>query len=549
MITVDDLRSVPLFSCLEDAQLRRIAEAAGDIHAHAGEWLAREGDAPAFHVLLSGAIEVSKIVAGSKHVLLHYIPGDYFGEIPILLGSAFIASMQAQTEVRVMKLDTVCFHNLIAGSNELASDILKTMTERIDALQRVSVETPLDVTVIVGHAADTVCYELRQFLSSNLINFRWLNPEDAGEASRIPECATKGPLPALVFADGSMLICPTRRELALKLGLQVTPKHPVYDTVIIGGGPAGLAAAVYGASEGLKTLMIDTVAPGGQAGTSSRIENYLGFPTGISGSDLSRRGLEQAQRFGVEVVITCPAGRIEIGDPLNTIHVCDNASIEARSIIIATGVSWRTLSVPGTEALLGKGLYYGAARTEALGVRAKSVYLIGGGNSAGQAAMFFADYAECVTLLIRANSIEAGMSQYLINQLGTKDNIRVRLNTHVVEVHGEDRLVAITVENTATKAREILETDSVFVFIGADAETGWLPDSIARDERGYILTGRDAQSAEQWTQNRDPYLLETSCPGIFAAGDVRHSSIKRVASAVGEGSMAIAFIHQYLALN
>jgi thioredoxin reductase (NADPH) len=548
MIISDELRFVPLFAELDEDTLCHIAETAADVHVRAGEWIAQEGDAPWFYVLLSGTMEVSKIVAGNKQILRHYNPGDYFGEVPILLGSGFLASFRAETPVRLLKMDPNCFHALIVSSDAIAAAILQTMTERITGMQRVSVDTPIDMTLIVGHVSDNVCYELRQFLSCNLVNFHWLDPDLPRDADRIPECAAQGPYPVVVLPNGSALICPSRRDVAVGLGLQVKPSDTQYDVVIIGGGPAGLAAAVYGASEGLKTLMVDCLAPGGQAGTSSRIENYLGFPTGISGSELSTRGLEQAKRFGVEVVVTCPAEGIEPGRPLHSVHICDGVDVNARAVIIATGVSWRTLSVPGTEAFLGKGLYYGAARTEALGVRGKNVYLIGGGNSAGQAAMFFADYAECVTLLIRAASIEAGMSQYLIDQIGTKDNIRIWTDTHVTAVHGDERLNAITVENCQTNIEQRLETDSVFVFIGADAKTDWLPESIARDDRGYIITGIEAQSCPAWNEARQPFLLETSVPGIFAAGDVRHNSIKRVASAVGEGSMAIAFIHQFLAL-
>jgi len=556
MTTLDELRTLPLLAGLEDAPLRQIAVTAADVHLIEGEWLVQEGQQPAFFLLLSGDLEVSKTVAGAEQVINHYHAGDYFGEVPLLLGAPVVASLRATSEVRVLRLDAPVFHDLLACSEKLAAAILQTMTRRVADLQRISVETPLETTLIVGHPADLACYDLRQFLSGNRQDFRWLDPADAAAAALIPAGVGDGPFSTVVLPDGSLLRAPSKREVAGRLGLQTAPQQSAYDTVIIGGGPAGLAAAVYGGSEGLRTLLIEREAPGGQAGTSSRIENYLGFPTGLSGGELAARAFQQARRFGTEIVVTRTVKSLDFPESGGTraarIILDGGECIQARTVILATGVTWRTLDVPGAGALLGRGIYYGAARTEALGVRGKDVYLIGGGNSAGQAAMFFADYARRVTLLIRASSIEKGMSQYLIRQLATKENVRVELNASVAAVHGDGHLEAITVEQGAASGQteaERRETDSLFVFIGADAETGWLPAAIARDERGYLLTGLDAQASGKWEPGRDPSLLETSVPGVFAAGDVRHGSIKRVASGVGEGSMAIAFVHQYLALT
>ena len=552
MITPDELRAVPLLAGLQDAELREVAAFAADVHLIAGEWLVHEGEQPAFFLLLSGDLEVSKTVAGAEQVINHYHAGDYFGEVPLLMGSTIVANLRATNPVRVLRLDAAGFHSLLTVSETLAAAILRTMTQRVSHLQRLSVETPLEATLIVGHPADLACYDLRQFLSGNRQEFRWLDPADPGAAALIPQSVQEGPYPAVVLPDGSVLRAPTKREVADRLGLQTAPQHSVYDVVILGGGPAGLAAAVYGASEGLRTLLIEREAPGGQAGTSSRIENYLGFPTGLSGGELAARALQQARRFGTEVVVTRTAQALHLGAAMPQIVLDDAEAVEARTIILATGVEWRSLGVPGAAELVGRGIYYGAARTEALGVRGKDVCLIGGGNSAGQAALFFADYARRVTLLIRASSIEKGMSQYLISQLATKENVCVELEASVAAVHGEGHLEAITVQRGTPSEHsetERYETDSLFVFIGADAETEWLPDAVARDERGYLLTGLDAQASGKWSLDRDPYLLETSVPGVFAAGDVRHGSIKRVASGVGEGSMAIAFVHQYLALT
>ncbi len=548
MITPETLRAVPLLALLDDDTLAEVAAAVADMHLVPDEWLVREGETPAFFILLEGDLEVTKRVAGADQVITHYHKGDYFGEVPLLLGSPAVANLRATGKAHVLRLDGADFHNLLVKSEPLAARIMQTMTRRVIDLQRVSVETPVQRTVIVGHPADLECYDLRQFLSGNRQDFQWLDPDNSLASALIPDDLREGPYPAVVLPDGETLRNPSKRTLAQKLGLQIAPEKSLYDVVIIGGGPAGLAAAVYGASEGLSTLLVEREAPGGQAATSSRIENYLGFPTGLSGADLGERALQQAMRFGTEIIVTRSAVSVQ-GECAQAQVVLDGSlTVDARSIVLATGVTWRTLGVPGAADLVGKGIYYGAARTEALGVRGKDVFLIGGGNSAGQAAMFFADYAQNVTLLIRADTIEAGMSQYLIDQIATKANISVCLNTNVTAVHGDAHLEAISVCDSSDGSETRLETDALFVFIGADAETGWLPETIASDDRGYLLTGLAAQQSGKWTLDRDPYLLETSVPGVFAAGDVRHGSIKRVASGVGEGSMAIAFIHQYLAL-
>jgi thioredoxin reductase (NADPH) len=341
-----------------------------------------------------------------------------------------------------------------------------------------------------------------------------------------------------------MLIRPAPRLLAERLGLPTAPALQDYDTVVIGGGPAGLAAAVYGASEGLRTLVIEREAPGGQAGTSSRIENYLGFPSGISGDDLASRALRQAKRLGAEILITRDIEKIDTDT--RAIRLDGGDSLRTRTIIIATGVSWRRLAIEGFDRLTGKGIYYGAARSEASLMQGLDVHLIGAGNSAGQAAMFFANHARSVTLLVRGDALEKSMSQYLIDQVREKSNIKVALRCEVARVHGDDHLTAIDIVDRAGNAARRETCGGLFVFIGADAETGWLPPEIARDERGYVLTGSDLLRAGRWSHDRDPHLLETSVPGIFAAGDVRFGPVKRVASAVGEGSMAIAFVHQYL---
>jgi len=335
------------------------------------------------------------------------------------------------------------------------------------------------------------------------------------------------------------------RELAGHLGLQTRPNQSVYDTLIIGGGPAGLAAAVYGASEGLRTLVIEREAPGGQAGTSSRIENYLGFPNGVSGDELASRALQQARRLCAEILVTRSVERM---DPsTRTVLLDGDEPVRARSVIVATGVSWRRLVIEGFDRLIGKGIYYGAARSEAAATHGQHVFLIGAGNSAGQAALHFANHARQVTLLVRGDSLDKSMSRYLIEQIARKDNIAARLHSEVKAAHGQAHLEAIDILDRQQQSVTRHECGGLFVFIGADADTGWLPPEVARDKNGYVLTGDEVLKAGRGSHDRDPLLLESSVPGVFACGDVRLSPIKRVAAAVGEGSMAIAFVHQYLA--
>jgi thioredoxin reductase (NADPH) len=399
------------------------------------------------------------------------------------------------------------------------------------------------------------CYEIRDFLARNQIPYQWLDAEAAsGEPevqrfiAQVPEAEHK--LPVLCFPDGECLTEPDLHEVAAKLGLQTKAGLEFYDLAIVGGGPAGLAAAVYGASEGLKTLMVEREAPGGQAGLSSRIENYLGFPSGLSGGDLARRAVTQARRFGVEILAPVEATSIRVDGPYRYVKFSDGSEISCHTLLLATGVQWRELDVPGMDRLQGAGVYYGAASTEALACRGEDVYVVGGANSAGQAAMFFSKYAQRVVMLVRGQSLAATMSQYLIDQIENTENIEVSFNSRVTEVHGEDRLEAITVTCDQTGESNVIPSRSLFIFIGAQPTTTWLDGVVERDERGFILTGQDLMKDRKrpkgWTLDRDPGLLETNVPGVFAIGDVRHGSTKRVASGVGEGSVAVQFVHQYL---
>jgi thioredoxin reductase (NADPH) len=444
-----------------------------------------------------------------------------------------------------MRIEAQDYYAVAAAAPELAVDVGTLARRRIGGLQEVAAEPARPRALVVGHRGDVDLLELRRFLDRNQITFELLTPDamDAAE-DRNGTLPPEGEWPAVRVPDGTTLIRPRLREVAELLGLQTQASAGEYDTVIIGAGPAGLAAAVYGASEGLRTIVIEREAPGGQAGTSSRIENYLGFPSGVSGGELASRALQQAHRLGAEILVTRSITGI---DPATRrIHLDGDDVLAARTIIVASGVTWRHLALEGFERLIGKGIFYGAARSEASSTHGLDVHVIGAGNSAGQASMFFANHARTVTIVCRGDSLEKSMSQYLVDQIRGKSNIAVELGAEVVAVHGDASLSAIDISERETGTIKRRECGGLFIFIGADAETGWLPPEIALNERGYVLTGADVRASGRWAHDRDPYLLETSVPGIFACGDVRFGPVKRVASAVGEGSMAIAFVHQYL---
>jgi thioredoxin reductase (NADPH) len=545
MLTVDELRSVPVFLSLGAADLERLARNAADMHLAAGEYAVHEGGEPALFAVLSGKFEVLKSYDGVERTLGWRLPGAIFGEVPIALGSPFPGAYRASEPSRVMRLELRQYYAIAATSPDVSAKVSALARERLGGLQGIAAEPHGPRLTLLGDRWDTAAGEMRRFLARNQISHEWVTPDSSEVAALWPGAPPHAAdLPALRMADGSVMTRPTAREVARRLGLQTRPTLAEYDTLIIGGGPAGLAAAVYGASEGLRTVVVEREAPGGQAGTSSRIENYLGFPGGVSGDELARRALQQAKRLGAEILVTRSVGRI---DPAGHEVVLDgDETIRTRTVILATGVCWRQLGVQGFDRLIGKGIYYGAARSEASGTHGLDVYLIGAGNSAGQAAIFFASYARSVTLLVRGASLEKSMSHYLIEQLQTKTNISVRLRAELTAVHGGGHLEAIDIRDADTLAVTRHDCGGLFVFIGADAETGWLPLDIARDDHGYVLTGDAVVKAGRWSRARDPYLLESSVPGVFACGDVRLSPVKRVAAAVGEGSMAIAFVHQFL---
>jgi len=411
-------------------------------------------------------------------------------------------------------------------------------------------QPPFEGLRVIGHRWSLKDHSVRSFLSSNHVPYRWLDVSGNDDALKLLQERQLDPdkLPVVLFADGSSLVDPEPEALAARVGLSIQAAQEFYDMVVVGAGPAGLAAAVYGASEGLRTLVIEPEAPGGQAGSTSRIENYLGFPSGITGADLGRRAHIQASRFGAEF-LTQRATGLRIEGQYRFITLADGREVSSHVVLLASGVQYRKLDIPGAAQLTGRGIYYGAALVEAVSCKDEDVFIVGGANSAGQAALHFAKYACKVTMLVRGDGLSATMSKYLIDEIERTSNIVLEPHTQVLEAYGEERLEALRLRGPQGESR--VAATSLFVFIGAAPRTGWLPPSILRDEKGFVLAGPDlridGKLPQLWSEPREPFLLESSVPGVFVAGDVRHGSVKRVASAVGEGSIAVQFAHQYLA--
>jgi thioredoxin reductase (NADPH) len=545
MFTAEELKQSKLFSILSEPEIVRLAETAADVRLAPGEWLIREGEPPYFHILFEGRLRMVKDVLGRQVDLpqYEYQLGDFFGETPILLGTPNLVSLRAETACRIVRLERQQLQNLIRDSKEASALILQTMNERLMRVQQYVSTLPSARVLILGSKYDTDCREIRSFLASNRIPYEWVDREQ--ERERLPQSIPEDMGCPAVAIDGKVFDhTPSVREVADALQLQTNPNRDSYDVVIVGAGPAGMAAGVYGASEGLNVLMVERSAAGGQAGTSSRIENYLGFPEGISGEDLTGRAVKQAVRFGAEIAMTRCIEKVVPSEGGYQLELDGGQRVFARAVLLATGVEWRRLKAEGCERLLGRGVLYGASRPEAISVNGKKIFIVGGGNSAGQAAMFFSNYAAEVKVLVRGEGLKLSMSQYLIGEIASKANIEVMPFSEIIEAQGEDHLQGI-VARVGGKLISY-EADALFVMIGAVADASWLPKELERDEKGYICAGRDLST---WKLERAPFPLETSLPGVFCAGDVRHNSIKRVSSGVGEGSMAIAFIHQYLALE
>ena len=545
MITVAELATIPLFSTLAESELEYLVGSVEDIHLTAGEYVAHEGEGRFLAVVVEGKTELTKLVNGVERVIGIRLPGELGGEIPMILGTPLPASMRAVEPSRVLKLSVKVFHTLAAMAPQVSATVGAAALERQEMLRAATAQPLEPAMFVIGPPLDPGVHAAESFLHRNQIPHDRQDPDDPAAVARAGAgAAVAAPYPVVELRDGTRLVAPTMRVIATVAGLTVAPSRALYDVVIVGGGPAGLTAAVNGASEGLQTGVIESFAPGGQAGTSTRIENYTGFPFGVSGDDLASRALQQAKRLGAEIVVT---RRVEGIDPAElTVRLDGGDVLRTRSIVLAMGVEWRRLELDSVDRLVGSGVYYGAARSDAGLAQGNDVYLIGAGNSAGQAAIFFSSHARSVTLLVRGESLAASMSQYLIEQIATKANIRVETRSEVVAVHGDDQLEAIEVIDRRAGTTSRRDTTALFVLIGADAATDWLPSEIARDEHGFVLTGADAMKAGQWKADREPFALETSAPGIFAIGDVRSGSVKRVAAAVGEGGIAIAFVHRYL---
>jgi thioredoxin reductase (NADPH) len=463
-----------------------------------------------------------------------------------VLLTAYADTQAAIDAINKVSLD----HYLLKPWDPPEEQLYPVVDDLLDAW-RADAPSPADRIEIVGHRWSRESHEARDFLARNQVPYRWLDVERDSDARRLLAAANgQAELPLVLFPDGSSISRPDISELAERAGVLRRAQLPFYDLLIVGGGPAGLAAAVYGASEGLQTALVEREAFGGQAGQSSRIENYLGFPAGLSGGDLARRATTQAQRFGAELLTVQEVTGIEERGSAKVVHMAGGEELGASAVIVATGVDYRRLDAPGVEQLTGRGVYYGGSRSEGVSCRDENVVVVGGANSAGQAAIFFAAYAQHVTILYRGETLAKSMSRYLIDHIEATPNIDVRTFTEVAEAHGEESLERLTVRDTRTGDLEPMDAAAMFVFIGARPQTGWLPPAVARDDRGFVLAGPEVLQEDvrpRWALSRPPHLLETSLPGVFVAGDVRSESMKRVASAVGEGSMAVHFVHEYLA--
>ncbi len=533
MLDLSDLAGLSLFAGCAPEHVTWFARRCADLHVLAGDWVVREDEGARFYVLVEGRAAIVKSMNGRPTELGEYEPGDGFGEIPLLLGASALAGVRAVTDVRVARVDGTIFWRMMHDDERFAETVSNNMGRRVALVRHLAIEHPSTICTVVGDSRSGACHQLRDFLSRMHVPFDWTERDG-------PECEVN-------FYEGESLKSPGIRDLAERLGMSAVPKQAHYDVAIVGAGPAGLAAAVYGASEGLDALLIDRYAPGGQAGTSSRIENYLGFPAGISGEDLADRALRQAQRFGADIVVVREVCRLtgDAGD--RKLSLEDGQSVLARAVVLAPGIEYRSLKAQGCEEFVNRGVYYGAAQTEAFAVAGSDVHIVGGGNSAGQAALNFSGYAKTVTIVIRGTDLGKSMSQYLVDRIVASPNIAVLTSSEVTQAHGLGRLERITIANNKDGTSRRVDTAGLFVFIGAVPRTDWLEGVVARDRDGFILTGPDVIEARApWPLERHPYFLETNQPGVFAVGDARLDSLKRVASGVGEGSSSISMVHEFL---
>ncbi|HKF92732.1 MAG TPA: FAD-dependent oxidoreductase [Acidimicrobiia bacterium] len=457
----------------------------------------------------------------------------------------------ADTDAAIEAINVVDLDHYLLKPWDPPEEKLYPVVDALIEMWRTTDDQPVNRTQVVGHRWSARSFEVRDFLARNSVPYRWLSTEEPEGRRMLAAAGVEvTSIPLVVTAEGDYLIEPSMGELAEKVGLSTVPATDFYDVVIVGGGPAGLGAAVYAASEGLRTVLVERQATGGQAGQSSRIDNYLGFPDGVTGTQLTDRARRQAHKFGAEILTTRDVVGLDVRASSRAVRFADGGEVVAHAVLLATGISYRKLEVPGADALTGRGVFYGSAETEGPACFGEDVYVVGAANSAGQAAVFLSRHARRVTLLVRGDQVEQSMSYYLVRQIDEIPNIEVRLTTQVIGMRGDDHLEELTLCNTRTGTQETVRAGYLFAFIGAEPRTEWLDGVVERDPRGFVVTGPDlvldGQRPRGWDRDRDPYYLEASAPGVFAAGDVRANSIKRVASAVGEGAMAIQLLHTYL---
>jgi len=545
-LSADDPRGEIAFPRLSQDQLATLATHATRRDFRDGDRLFEAGGSRnAFYVVVSGAVEIVDRSGDEPRTLVVHQPGQFTGDVDLLTQRRPLVSALARGDTRVLEIAPQDVRRIIAERPAVGEVILRAFIARRQML----LDSGFQGVRVIGSGRSREAYHLREFLSRNQVPVTWIDTDDdPGVGELLAHFGLgEGDLPAVACDGRPLLRNPSIRDLAVAVGLKPPLRTDVYDLVIIGAGPAGLAAAVYGASEGLSTLVLDRASPGGQAGASMKIENYLGFPTGITGAELTARATLQAQKFDAQFSIPSPVATLSRDGQRIVIDIAGGERAATRCLLIATGADYRRLDVPGRERFDGLGVYYEATPTELGECRDIDVVLVGAGNSAGQAAVFLAEHLPHVILLVRGADLRADMSSYLAERIEGCDNIEVLDHTEIREMQGGDRLERIVVADTRTGATRTIETPAVFTFIGAVPRTDWLPEGIDTDEDGYVRTGRAAADSPNWSRSRPPFLLETSWPGVFAAGDVRLGSVKRVASAVGEGAMAVKFVHEYLA--
>jgi thioredoxin reductase (NADPH) len=534
------------FPRLTDDQIRRLEPYGSPEHYQAGEFLFKEGDGDfGLFVIRQGSVRIIEHSSGEEKLVTVHQPGEFTGDVDTLSGQASLVAAVAETDCDVLHLEAGALHEVINAHSDLSDLLLEAFLTRRSLL----LEAGFTGLRVIGSRWSSDTFRIRDFLARNHIPFTWVDIENDERVSALLEQlkVSSADTPIILRGNGEVLRNPKNEALAEACGLATTAEKDVYDLVVVGAGPAGLAAAVYGASEGLQTLVLEANAPGGQASWSSKIENYLGFPTGLSGAELAERAVLQAEKFGA-ALLTGQAERLTANGKLKTIVFNQDQEVTARCVVIATGASYRRLEVENVEAFEGSSVHYSATAVEAITCRDYDVAVVGGGNSAGQAAVFLARSARCVHLIVRGETLGDKMSRYLVDRIKNTENISLALNADIITLHGETGLEALTIRNRKDGSTTTIPAASLFVFIGADPHTTWLEGTLELDAKGFIKTGNTLSRFDPggWPI-RQPYLLETSLPGVFAAGDVRSDSIKRVASAVGEGSMAISFVHQVLA--